>query len=91
MSGLLVHPQTGVIYVSNYTNDSIDIVNEDGTMTPFLTNDGTPPVLNGPVGMTVDDEGQLYVSNFNDGKIMRVSVVATGIDVNVAIRREAAC
>lgn len=73
MSGLLVHPQTGVIYVSNYTNNTVDMVNGDGTVTPVFSNDGTPPTFNGPVGMTVDDEGRLYVSNFNNGKIIRVS------------------
>lgn len=73
LSGLLIHPQTGVIYVSNYTNNTVDIVNEDGTLSPFLANDGTTPALNGPVGMTVDDEGRLYVSNFNSGQILRVS------------------
>lgn len=72
-SGVLVHPTTGVIYVTNYTNDTVGIATGDGTITPFLSNDGTPPELNGPVGMVVDDAGQLYVSNFNDGKIMRVS------------------
>lgn len=73
MSGLLIHPQTGVIYVSNYANNTIDVVNADGTITTVYSNDGSQPLFNGPVGMTVDDEGDLYVSNFNNGKIIRVS------------------
>ncbi len=72
-SGLVIHPQTGVIYVSNYTNNTIGVVNEDGTITTVFSNDGTQPAFNGPVGMTVDDEGQLYVSNFNSGEIIRIS------------------
>ncbi|MDX1421406.1 MAG: hypothetical protein R3181_15680 [Rubricoccaceae bacterium] len=73
LSGLLVHPVTDVIYVTNYTNSTVDIVELDGTLTPFLSNDGSPPELNGPVGLAVDDAGDLYVSNFNDGKILHVS------------------
>lgn len=73
LSGLLIHPDTGVIYVTNASTDVVGIVEENGTITPFLTNDGTPPELNGPVGLAVDDMGRLYVSNFSDGKILRVS------------------
>lgn len=72
LSGVLVHPSTGVIYVTNYTDDTVGIATGDGAITPFLSNDGMAPELNGPVGMAVDDEGRLYVSNFNDGKIFRV-------------------
>ncbi len=73
LSGLLVHPTTDVIYVTNCTNHTVDIVESNGTLTPFLTNDGSPPELNCPVGLAVDDNGDLYVSNFSDGKIMHVS------------------
>ena len=72
LSGVLVHPTTGVIYVTNYTANTVGIATGDGTLTPFLSNGGRPQ-LNGPVGMAVDDEGRLYVSNFNDGKIFRVT------------------
>ena len=73
LSGLLIHPATGVIYVTNASDDTVEIVESNGTLTPFLTNDGSPPELNGPVGLAVDDDGTLYVSNFSDGKILRVS------------------
>lgn len=40
----------------------------DGSMTPWHA--GAP--LNGPVGLTYDNNGQLYVGNFTDRKIFRV-------------------
>lgn len=73
LSGLLVHPTTDVIYVTNCPNHTVDIVELNGTLTPFLVNDGSPPELNCPVGLAVDDDGVLYVSNFSDGKILQVS------------------
>ncbi len=73
LSGVLIHPTTGVVYVTNYVNDTVGIATGDSSIAPFLSNDGIPPELNGPVGMAVDDSGHLYVSNFNDGKIFRVA------------------
>jgi len=59
--------------VTNYPENTVGIAESNGTISPFLSNDGIPPELDGPVGLAVDDAGDLYVSNFNDGKIMHVS------------------
>ena len=70
-SGIIFDPMSDTLLVSQYTNttNSISKLAPDGTLVPFCSH----PLLNGPVGMAYDEENNLYVANFNDGEIYRIS------------------
>lgn len=52
-----------------YNGNSINNLATDGTITT-LSSDSS---LNGPVGLAIDDMGSLYVGNYNDREIYRMS------------------
>lgn len=68
-SGILFHPENDTLYVSQYNSNRISKLAPDGTVSVFVDDSN----LNGPVGMAFDAENNLYVANFNDGEIYRVS------------------
>lgn len=57
------------IYVANFTQDSIERVNTDGSKEIFIDKVG----LLGPVGLAIDDNDNLYVANYNGNSIVRIS------------------
>lgn len=68
VSGLAVHPTTGVLYVTSYDAGWVRTLSEGGAFEDVVS--GRP--LNGPAGLAFDDQGRLHVANFEDGKIFRV-------------------
>lgn len=56
------------IYVANFTKDSIERINADGSKEIFIDKVG----LLGPVGIAVDDIDNLYVANYNGNSIVRI-------------------
>lgn len=71
-SGILFDPLSDTLYVSQYngtTANQISKLAPDGTVT-LHTNHS---LLNGPVGMAFDSVNVLYVANFTDGEIYKIS------------------
>jgi sugar lactone lactonase YvrE len=71
-SGIIFDPGSDTLYVSQYNGTSsnqISKLSSDGIVTLHCDNN----MLNGPVGMAFDDDSLLYVANFNDGKIFRIT------------------
>lgn len=67
-SGIIKSINSDTMIVTTYTGHKLLKLAPDGSLTPFHM--GAP--LNGPVGLTYDDNGQLYVGNFGDRKIYKV-------------------
>jgi DNA-binding beta-propeller fold protein YncE len=67
-SGIAVNKQTGEAYVANCRGNSIAKIAADGAASPFANSD----LFNCPYGMTFDREGNLYVVNFQDPRMLRV-------------------
>lgn len=67
-SGLHFDRFSDTLLVTQYGPNRVVKLSPDGVITPFLS--GSP--LNGPVGLAYDDDDKLYISNFNDGKILRL-------------------
>lgn len=72
----------GRLYVANYSENSIFLVNNGGNKQTFYEGNG----LNGPLGLTVDPRnGVVYVANYLDNNVVKItpsgvlSVVATGL------------
>ncbi len=59
----------GELFVANCGSSSIQKILPDGTSTRFAES----PLLVCPNGLTRDDAGNLYTSNFFDGNVVRVS------------------
>lgn len=80
---------TGNVYFSDQWNDSVRVVNTSGIMTnyalggkPGPTGDGGPASKGGmwnPLSVTLDPEGDLFISGGNDNLVQRVDVSATGL------------
>lgn len=56
------------IYVANFTKDSIERINVDGSKEIFIDKVG----LLGPVGLAIDDADNLYVANYSGNSIVRI-------------------
>lgn len=78
-------PKPSVVYFVNdttmmagsYTNNSMYTVNLEGEAT--LWHSGSP--LNGPIGILIDDDDNLYVSNFTDGKVFKVDSLKNFVEI----------
>lgn len=68
-SNILFSPTSDTLYVAQYYGNKITKLAPDGNAFVFCEIDE----FDGPVGMAFDDNGRLYVANFNDGKIFRIS------------------
>lgn len=71
-SGIIFDPLSDTLYVSQYNGTSsnqISKLSPDGSITLHCNHS----LLNGPVGMAFDSKNVLYVANFNDGEIYKVS------------------
>ncbi len=69
-SGILFDPLSDTLYVTEYTNgDKILKLAPDGGLVTYCEDDR----LNGPVGMAFDDNNILYVANFTDGDIYKIT------------------
>ena len=69
-SGIIFDPLSDTMYVSQYSGTSvISKLSPDGNVTLHSNH----PLLNGPVGMAFDSSNVLYVANFTDGDIFKVT------------------
>ncbi|MEL6812230.1 MAG: T9SS type A sorting domain-containing protein [Bacteroidota bacterium] len=69
-SGLEKSPSSDDLYFTLVSNNSVNILSPDGTITQLFQ--GAP--LDVPVGLAFDDEENLYVGNYIGGQIHRVSL-----------------
>jgi len=67
-NGVIFEPDSDTLVVTSYALNEIRKLSPDGTITPWLA-DGE---INGPLGLAYDDGGNLYIANFNDGKVFIV-------------------
>ncbi len=67
-SGIIKSPDSDDMIFTRYTGNTINRLEPDGTIT--LISDASE--LNGPVGLAYDENGVLYVGNYNDREIYRV-------------------
>ncbi|MEM9931193.1 MAG: SMP-30/gluconolactonase/LRE family protein, partial [Bacteroidota bacterium] len=75
----------GRIYSADLLNNRVNQINLDGSLTTVL------PSISSPLGGAFDPEGNFYVSEYNTGKVWRLtpdgtsSVLATGLDGSAGI------
>jgi sugar lactone lactonase YvrE len=70
-SGIIFDPMSDTLFVSQYTSsqgNQISKLSSDGNVSLYCG----ASELNGPVGMAFDNDHNLYVANFNNGKIFKV-------------------
>jgi len=67
-SGLIKAFDNDDMIFTNFNESSVNRLEPDGTIT-IISSD---PELNGPVGLAYDENGVLYVGNYNDRKIFRI-------------------
>ncbi len=67
-SGMILEPDSDTLVVSSYYGNRVVKIAPDGGIVT-LTKDS---LLNGPVGLCYDDDGQLYVGNFNNRRIIKL-------------------
>lgn len=76
----LAFDRLGNLYIANFTSNTIDRINVDGTKSTFSTGSN----LKGPIGVAVDPNGNVYVANYNGGTVAKINpagvstVIATG-------------
>lgn len=68
-SGVLRAAGSDTLLVTSYITHEIWKVAPDGSISTFLTH----PQFNGPVGMCYDDSLNLYIANFSDRKIFKMT------------------
>jgi streptogramin lyase len=67
-SGIIKMMNSDTMIVTTYVGHQLLKLAPNGSLTPF--HGGSP--LSGPVGLTYDENGQLYVGNFSDRKVYKV-------------------
>lgn len=70
-SGLVFNTAGDTLYISHYASSEISRVAlaDPSNVTTWVS--GSP--LDGPIGMVFDADNNLYVGNFNDGRIFKIS------------------
>ncbi len=68
VSGLLFEHDSDTLIATTYTQKRVYKVTPEGEVLPFLSSNA----LNGPVGLSYDNLGNLYVANFNNRMIFKV-------------------
>ena len=80
--GGLAFDRRGDLYVANFTSNTIDRINADGSKSLFSSG----PHLQGPIGLAMDDRDNLYIANYTGGTIVRITqdgkfeTIATGFN-----------
>ncbi len=69
-SGILKSHDSDTMIFTEYLGNSINTLSPDGTITEISSD----PLLVGPVGLSYDENNQLYVGNFNNRKIYKVAM-----------------
>jgi sugar lactone lactonase YvrE len=67
-SGIIKSRNSESMIFTIYTSNKVMNLAPDGTITELVS--GSP--LNGPVGLTYDDNDVLYIANYNDRKIYKI-------------------
>lgn len=67
-SGLAFIPGTDTMVVASYFGDKVSKISPDGEITDWSI-DG---IFQGPVGICFDGDSQIYISNFDDRKIIKI-------------------
>ncbi len=67
-NGVIFEADSDTLIVASYALNQIYKLAPDGTVSYWISGGE----LNGPLGMTYDDDDRLYIANFNDGKVLRV-------------------
>lgn len=67
-SGLIKEFDSDTLIFTTYLGHTVQKLAPDGVMVPMFSAGD----LNGPVGLTYDNENQLYVANFSNRKIFRI-------------------
>ena len=70
--GVVVDVQDN-IYVCNCGGNSIQFLTPNGESSQYVSGS----IFNCPNGLTIDDDGNLYAANFNDGNIIKISTDRT--------------
>lgn len=65
------------LYVTNCTGNSLSKITREGEVTEFSTSE----LYNCPNGITRDSQGNLYVVNFSDGKVLSVAPDGTASEL----------
>ncbi|MBI3591560.1 MAG: tetratricopeptide repeat protein [Candidatus Melainabacteria bacterium] len=65
----IVKDSKGNIFIANFTKDSIEKINTDGSKEIFIEKVG----ISGPLGLAVDENDNLYVANYNGNSILKIS------------------
>jgi len=74
-TGVHVAPD-GVVYVSDGTSGKVAMFEPDGAFRQFFGEDTVGVVeFTGPTGLTLDDEGNLYVAEFSLGLVRKISPI----------------
>ncbi|MEL7119791.1 MAG: T9SS type A sorting domain-containing protein [Bacteroidota bacterium] len=68
VSNVLPQPDSDQLIATAWGGKTIYNIDTNGLLTPMIESE----LFNGPVGAAYDDEGILYIGNFNDGKIIMV-------------------
>ena len=76
-SGIIKMPTSDTLLITSYTQDRIYKVAPDGTSSLYLIGG----LLDGPVGLTYDDEQTLYIGNFDNGRILKVDSTGNLVEV----------
>jgi len=67
-NGIIFEFDSDTLIVTSYAFNTLSKLAPDGNLSVWIDDDQ----LDGPLGLTYDDNNVLYVSNFNDGKIFKV-------------------
>ena len=68
VSNVIPKPHSDQLTATAWGGKTIYNIDENGQLTPIIESE----LFNGPVGITYDENGILYVGNFNDGKIIKI-------------------
>ena len=67
-SGIVKSFASDTMLFTQYTGNKLSSISPEGNIQEIIS--GAP--MKGAIGMTFDNEGQLYVANFTDRKIFRL-------------------
>ena len=70
--GITVHPTTGQIFVAEYGNNRIQVLNDDLTFSHMITLHGDKQ-LDRPRDVALDNDGYLYITDFGNHCITKVT------------------
>ena len=71
-AGITVHPTTGQIFVADFQNNCIQVLNDDLTFSHTITRSGNKQ-FNSPCDVALDNEGYLYVAESHNHCITKLT------------------